>query len=112
MTDSISEDSVTKLNTQLNKSMVLMEDAVDTPPQNHKRKSITINTKVQPRSATNSPAVKSRKSILKKSDKTFNEDSANNGVEMNGSAEELSNVKSQRLSSSASVSSRPHTVRQ
>lgn len=109
----ISEDSVTKLNTQLNKSMVLMEDAVDTPPQNHKRKSITINTKAQPRSVTNSPAVKSRKSILKKSDKTFNEDSANNGiVGMNGSAEELGNATSQRLSSSASVSSRPHTLQE
>ncbi|XP_050462514.1 uncharacterized protein LOC126857287 isoform X1 [Cataglyphis hispanica] len=112
MTDSTSEDLVTKLNTQLNKSMVLMEDAVDAPPQNHKRKSITINTKMQPHSATNSPAVKSRKSILKKSDKTLNEDSANNEVEMNGNAKELSSVKSRRLSSSASVSSRPHTLQE
>lgn len=110
MTDSIS-DSVTILNTQLNKSMVLMEDAVDTPSQNHKRKSITINTKTQPPSATNSPAVKSRKSILKKPDKPFGKDSTINGVvEMNDSTEELSNVTSQRLSS-ISVSSRPRTVR-
>jgi len=109
--DSIS-DSVTKLNTQLNKSMVLMEDAVDTPSQNHKRKSITINTKTQPPSAPNSPAVKSRKSILKKSDKSFDEDSTNNGgVEINASTEELNNVTSQRLSSSTSASPRPRTVR-
>lgn len=109
--DSIS-DSVTKLNTQLNKSMVLMEDAVDIPSQNHKRKSITINTETQPPSATNSPAVKSRKSILKKSDKSFDGDSTNNGdVEINGSTEELNNVTSQRLSSSISVSPRPRTVR-
>lgn len=107
MTNSIS-DSVTKLNTQLNKSMVLMEDAVDIPSQNHKRKSITINTKTQPPSATNSP-VKSRKSILKKS---FGKDSTNNGlVEMNGNTEELNNVTSQRLSS-VSILSRPRTVRQ
>lgn len=113
MTDSISEDSVTKLNTQLNKSMVLMEDAVDTPPQSHKRKSITINTKTQPPSATKTSAVKKRKSILKKSDTSFSKDSVNNEVvEMNGSTEELSNVPASRLSSSPSVSSRPRTVRQ
>ncbi|EFN67089.1 hypothetical protein EAG_03447 [Camponotus floridanus] len=110
--DSIN-DSVTKLNTQLNKSMVLMEDAVDIPSQNHKRKSITINTETQPLSATNSPAVKSRKSILKKSDKSFDEDSTNNGVAgINGSTEELNNVTSQRLSSSISVSPRPRTLQE
>ncbi|KMQ87148.1 hypothetical protein RF55_13650 [Lasius niger] len=113
MTDSISEDSVTKLNTQLNKSMVLMEDAVDTPPQSHKRKSITINTKTQPPSATKTSAVKKRKSILKKSDTSFSKDSVNNEVvEMNGSTEELSNVPASRLSSSPSVSSRPRTLQE
>jgi len=71
MMDSANEDSVTKLNTQLNKSMVLMEDAVDMPSPN-KRKSITINTEVQSSKAISSP-VKSRKSILKKSNKSFSE---------------------------------------
>ncbi|XP_072766812.1 uncharacterized protein [Anoplolepis gracilipes] len=109
MTDSINDDSVTKLNTQLNKSMVLMEDAVDTPSQNHKRKSITINTKTQPPSATNSPTkVKSRKSILKKSDKSLNKDSE---VEVNDNTQDLNNV-SQRLLSSASVPSRPRTLQE
>lgn len=112
MTDSISEDSVTKLNTQLNKSMILMEDAVDTTPKNNKRKSITINTKTQPRSTTKTPAVKSRKSILKKSDKSLNKDSVNNevGNEINDSVEESSNVPASK--SSASNSSRPRTLQE
>lgn len=112
MTDSISEDSVTKLNTQLNKSMILMEDAVDTKPKNNKRKSITINTKTQPSGAIKTPAIKSRKSILKKSDKSLNKDSVNNEVGMNGSVEESSNVSAPKLSSSASNPSRPRTVRE
>lgn len=104
MTDS-SEDSVTKLNTQLNKSMVLMEDAVDAPSQSQKRKSITINTKSQPPSATSSPMVKARKSILKKSDKLLNDSTHNKGVN-----EEESNVIPQQAVS-AVIPLRPHTVR-
>lgn len=69
MSDSADEDSVTQLNTQLNRTMVLMEDAVDTLPPNHKRKSITINTKPSP-SRTPGSSVKSRRSILKKSSKS------------------------------------------
>ncbi|XP_029155422.1 uncharacterized protein LOC114928415 [Nylanderia fulva] len=111
MTDSISEDSVTKLNTQLNKSMVLMEDAVDTTPKNNKRKSITINTKTQPPSTSKSPVVKSRKSILKKSDKSLNKDSMNNEAEINSSIKESSNVPAPRLSSSSS-NSRPRTLQE
>lgn len=113
MTDSGNEDSVTKLNTQLNKSMVLMEDIVDTPSQSNKRKSITINTKTKPPSATSSPIVKARKSILKKSDKLPNNDSINNGdVQINGIEKKLSDVISQKISLSTSVPlPRPHTVR-
>jgi len=79
MMDSANEDSVTKLNTQLNKSMILMEDAVDIPSPNYKRKSITINTEVQSSKATSSP-VKSRKSILKKSNKSFSENGTDDEV--------------------------------
>ncbi|XP_012235223.1 uncharacterized protein [Linepithema humile] len=89
--------------------MVLMEDVVDTPSQSHKRKSITINTKTQPPSATNSPIVKARKSILKKSDKRPNDDSTNNGdIQINSNEEELSNMISQE--SSTSIPLRPHTL--
>ncbi|XP_011882353.1 PREDICTED: uncharacterized protein LOC105570039 [Vollenhovia emeryi] len=68
MTDSVSDDSVTKLNTQLNRSMVLMENVVDPPSPNPKRRSITINAKARSSKTAGSP-VKSRKSILKKSEK-------------------------------------------
>jgi len=116
MPDSGNEDSVTELNTQLNKSMVLMEDVVDIPSQSQKRKSITINTKMQPPSATNSPAVKARRSILKKSNKSPNDDFMNNeDIQINVNGKKLSNVISQEVSSSQDVSStlipRPHTVR-
>lgn len=112
MTDSSQEDSITHLNTQLNKSMILMEDAADIPPEHSRRsKSIKINTTAQPPSATNSPAVKSRKSILKKSDKSFNEKSMDDDVtQTNNNVESLSNVISQRLSSPALAPTRPRNV--
>lgn len=100
MTDSANEDSVTKLNTQLNKSMVLMENAVDTPSPNQKRKSITINTEAKPPRT----AVKSRRSILKRSSKS--DDNLNDEVaRLNGNVEELN-----EKSSPPSILSRPHTV--
>lgn len=104
MTDSANEDSVTKLNTQLNKSMVLMENAVDTPSPNHKspkRKSITINTKAQPPKTP----VKSRKSILKRSSKSSDNLTNDEVARSNGDAGGLS-----QESLPVSVFSRPHTV--
>lgn len=111
MTDSANEDSVTKLNTQLNKSMVLMEDAVDTPPSNHKRKSITINTQTQPSRVTSSP-VKSRKSILKKSNKSFDENTVDNEVARtsNDGVDRLSEATFNELPLPASALARPRTL--
>lgn len=106
MTDSANEDSVTKLNTQLNKSMVLMEDAMDTPSPNYKRKSITINTETQSSKATISP-VKSRRSILKKSGKDATNDEV---VQTNGGINKLSETVLNGLSLPTSVLSRPRTV--
>lgn len=112
MTDSANEDSVTRLNTQLNKSMVLMEDAMDTPPQHNRRsKSIKINTVAQPLGLTSS-AIKSRKSILKKPDKLFDEKITNgNIIHTNSDVRELNDIAiSERLSSPVPIQLRPRTV--
>lgn len=113
MTDSTDNNSVTKLNTQLNKTMILMEDVTDPPTQNHKRKSITINTKTQPSSSKSSP-IKSHRSILKKrSGNLFRESNGdtqmNENVQITNGDVDGSSDTFQR-SSSAFVSSRPHTV--
>ncbi|XP_077277198.1 uncharacterized protein LOC143905572 [Temnothorax americanus] len=107
MTDSAGEDSVTKLNTQLNKSMVLMEDAVNTSPPNHKRKSITINTEAQSR--TPSSPIKSRKSILKRSTKSGDNVTSDEVARFNGDVNKSSEA-TLGLSQPASVLSRPRTL--
>ncbi|KAL6264100.1 hypothetical protein P5V15_004179 [Pogonomyrmex californicus] len=110
MTDSSNEDSMTKLNTQLNKSMVLMEDAVDTSFPNHNRKSITISTELLPPKTINGP-IKSRRSILKKSNKSLSgEDMTIGEVAQANTFERLSNVKLDGLPSLASDLSRPRTL--
>ncbi|XP_014481706.1 PREDICTED: uncharacterized protein LOC106748038 isoform X2 [Dinoponera quadriceps] len=113
MRDSGQEDSITHLNTQLNKSMVLMEDATDVPPEHPRRsKSIKINTKIQPPTASNSPVVKSRRSILKKPDRSFSEKSTDNEIRRSdGDIENLSN-SSQRLLSSALGPARPRNLQE
>ncbi|XP_043790628.1 uncharacterized protein LOC122713883 isoform X1 [Apis laboriosa] len=62
------EDSLTKLNTQLNKSMVLMDTGESEISQRKSKKSIKINTKIQPASPPITSPI-SRKSILKKTEK-------------------------------------------
>jgi len=68
MFDTDTEDSLTTLNTALNKSMVLMDNSMDRDNKTKKVKSIKINTKAQPPNQPSStPEVVRRKSILKKS---------------------------------------------
>ncbi|XP_017886399.1 uncharacterized protein LOC108628762 [Ceratina calcarata] len=62
------EDSLTNLNTQLNKSMVLMDTTETEILLPKSKRAIKINTKIQPPSPFNSTPV-SRKSILKKDGK-------------------------------------------
>ncbi|XP_011173627.2 uncharacterized protein LOC105205804 [Solenopsis invicta] len=107
MMDSTNEDSVTKLNTQLNKSMVLMEDIVDAPSPN-KRKSITINTETVPSKATNSP-VKSRRSILKKKSNKSGENTSSDEASQGG-VDKLNEATLNGLPLPASVLSRPRTL--
>ncbi|KYQ47304.1 hypothetical protein ALC60_13704 [Trachymyrmex zeteki] len=111
MTDSVNEDSVTELNTQLNKSMVLMENAEHTPPPNHKRKSITIKTEEQPSKMRSSP-VKSRKSTLKKSNKSLDKNVADDEIMQtsNDDANRSNEVTFNELSTS--VLSRPRTLKE
>lgn len=66
MSDTYVEDSLTELNTVLNKSMALMENVTDTPQQSKRRKSVKIDTKIQPLDTPPAQHV-SRKSILKNS---------------------------------------------
>lgn len=109
MTD-YEKDSITHLNTQLNKSMVLMENVVDSPPEHPRHsKSIKITTTAQPRKTTSNPAVKSRKSILKKSDRSFSEKTTDSEItQTNGNIESISDL-SQKLSA-PDTTTRPHNV--
>ncbi|CAK9795703.1 hypothetical protein ANTPLA_LOCUS480 [Anthophora plagiata] len=69
MTDLDVEDTLTKLNTQLNKSMVLMDTTTEIEtPQLKSNKSIKINTKAQPASPYTASS-KPRKSILKNTER-------------------------------------------
>ncbi|KYN13673.1 PREDICTED: uncharacterized protein LOC108766439 [Trachymyrmex cornetzi] len=112
MTDSANEDLVTELNTQLNKSMVLIENAEDMPSPNHKRKSITIKTEEQPPKVRNSP-VKSRKSILKKSNKSLDQNATDEIAQTsNYDANRSNEVTFNGLSLSTSVLPRPRTLKE
>ncbi|EGI62540.1 PREDICTED: uncharacterized protein LOC105148959 [Acromyrmex echinatior] len=113
MTDSANEDSITELNTQLNKSMVLMENVENMPSSNHKRKSITIKTEEQLSKVRSSP-VKSRKSILKKSNKSLNKSAADDEIVQtsNDDANRSNEVTFNGLSLSTSVLPRPHTLKE
>ncbi|XP_017795121.1 PREDICTED: uncharacterized protein LOC108576611 isoform X2 [Habropoda laboriosa] len=69
MTDLEGEDTLTQLNTQLNKSMILMDTSIKMEsPQPKTNRSIKINTKVQSASPHNG-SPKPRKSILKSAEK-------------------------------------------
>ncbi|KYN32698.1 hypothetical protein ALC56_12977 [Trachymyrmex septentrionalis] len=109
MTDSANKDSIIKLNTQLNKSVILIENAEDMPSSNRKRKSITIKTEEQPSKVRSSP-VKSRKSILKKSNKSLDKNVANDEIVNTSNDANRSEVTFNELSLSTSVLSRPHTL--
>ena len=59
-------DSLTTLNTALNKSMVLMDSPIEPEIKTKGEKSIKINTKAQPPSTPSTKPDTTRKSILKK----------------------------------------------
>lgn len=101
MTDFDMEDSLTKLNTQLNKSMVLMDTIETETSQRRSNKSIKINTKIQRTSLPNNLPI-SRKSILKRPEKI-------NVAEAENNEETLSEVNDSRLSLNVSTV-RPHNV--
>lgn len=108
MTDLDVDDSLTKLNTQLNKSMILM----DTPPENKicqtkRNKSIKINVNIQPASASNVSPV-SRKSILKKTDIRNNEKQSRIDTQNIDSSRET--ISHDRISMNMSTALRPHNV--
>ena len=108
MTDLDGEDSLTKLNTQLNKSMVLMDTTTESETNQPRRsKTIKINTKVQPASpGLSTPSPVSRKSILKKND-SRNRIQAQNAK----SDRETSNDASHDgMSMNASTVPRPHNI--
>ncbi|XP_003487383.1 uncharacterized protein LOC100747999 isoform X1 [Bombus impatiens] len=106
MTDLDVDDSLTKLNTQLNKSMVLMDTTETETPQSKSNKSITINPNIQPASPhVNSPIVK--KSILKKAEKK-------NVIEVEQHVENNKEIRSEITDNSASMNvtsiTRPRTI--
>ncbi|XP_078052935.1 uncharacterized protein LOC144478679 [Augochlora pura] len=111
MNDFDAEDSLTKLNTQLNRSMVLMDTTMDNEPSTPRsNKSITINTKIQPASPANVPP-KRRKSILKKID-TRNDKSRDDTETQNTENETkmLNNINNSAMSIDTSTVSRPHNI--
>ncbi|XP_033324604.2 uncharacterized protein LOC117219520 [Megalopta genalis] len=112
MNDLDAEDSLTKLNTQLNRSMVLMDTTIDNEPSTPKsNRSITINTKIQPASPANAPP-KRRKSILKKigtrDDKRRHETETWN---TQNEREMLNNTNNDTISMNRPTASRPHNIK-
>ncbi|XP_050594828.1 uncharacterized protein LOC126924418 isoform X1 [Bombus affinis] len=106
MTDLDADDSLTKLNTQLNKSMVLMDATETEIPQSKSNKSITINPNIQPASPhVNSPIVK--KSILKKAEKK-NVIEVEQHIENN--KETRNEITGNRASMNATSTTRPRTI--
>lgn len=107
MTDLDVEDSLTRLNTQLNKSMVLMDATTENEMHQPKtNKSIRINTKIQPANQTKSPST-SRKSILKKSGKTNNFDTEQS-IESN--QDTLNNSDHNKLPTNTTTILRPRNI--
>ncbi|XP_076651207.1 uncharacterized protein LOC143358160 isoform X2 [Halictus rubicundus] len=113
MTDLDAEDSLTKLNTQLNRSMVLMDTTTNNetyPPKTNR--SIKINTKIQPASPANaSPA--HRKSILKKFDTTHDDRRDEREAENTENERKMlnnSNNREDRISINMRTTSRPHNI--
>lgn len=101
------EDSLTKLNTQLNKSMVLMDTGESEIFQPKSKKSIKINTKIQPASPPITSPI-SRKSILKKTEKRI---TVKNELEQNIDNNNSSNETNHSGSSiNATPTIRPHNV--
>lgn len=111
MSDFDAEDSLTKLNTQLNRSMVLMDTTTDNetyPPKVNR--SIKINTEIQPASPANASLTR-RKSILKKSD-TRN-DKRRDETEVQSTENEremLNNTNNSRVSINTQTASRPQNI--
>lgn len=105
------EDSLTKLNTALNKSMVLMDgNTMDKETKVKSRKSITINTSTQ---GANTPAKRKdrqQKSILKKSDpiKSIRELISDNGAQQNN--DNLAMVKSATPKKPIILKMTPHNL--
>lgn len=101
------EDSLTKLNTQLNKSMVLMDTKESEIFQSKSKKSIKINTKIQPASPPIISPI-SRKSILKKTEKKI---IVENDLEQNkDNNDSLNETNHNKPSINATPTIRPHNV--
>lgn len=101
------EDSLTKLNTQLNKSMVLMDTKESEIFQSKSKKSIKINTKIQLTSPPITSPI-SRKSILKKTEKKI---IVENDLEQNkDNNDSLNETNHSKLSINATPTIRPHNV--
>lgn len=101
------EDSLTKLNTQLNKSMVLMDTEESEISQPKSKKSIKINTRIQPASPPITSPI-SRKSILKKTEKrTIVKNELEQNIDSNNSSNETNHSRS---SINATSTIRPHNV--
>lgn len=104
MLDLDPEDSLTTLNTALNKSMVLMDSPVDRENRVRGAKTIKINTKAQP---PNTPGATPDvvKSILKKSRSYDTSD-----VENSFTIERNSNESAERNAPITNCLPRPHNV--
>ncbi|PBC30273.1 CCR4-NOT transcription complex subunit [Apis cerana cerana] len=101
------EDSLTKLNTQLNKSMVLMDTEESEISQPKSKKSIKINTRIQPASPPIISPI-SRKSILKKTEKrTIVKNELEQNIDSNNSSNETNHSRS---SINATSTIRPHNI--
>ncbi|XP_046824352.1 uncharacterized protein LOC124426567 [Vespa crabro] len=104
------EDPLTKLNTQLNKSMVLIENVNDHAQSNKSNKTIKIKTKSTSPKGNTSMNGTYRKSILKKSESINNEERNVKENVTDTSLEVAAEMTSDILTIKSSSSSRPQNL--
>lgn len=113
MSDWDLEDPLTRLNTQLNKSMVLMENVTESSlQQNKSNKSIKISTKTKQHNSNTSVNGTHRKSILKKPETMYNGDRSteDNETELDTDLEIATDTSLNHLT--VKSSSRPYNLQE
>lgn len=113
MTDADEEDTLTKLNTLLNKSMILMDSTAENEgDQNKNDRCIIINAKARSGSPHKTLRLAPRKSILKKLEKTTNENELETNIGERENLDESVNNMITEFSNSVPLLPRPRNLQE